>query len=65
MDLEPILRDFSEGKVGLSAVARLAAMTPSRFRALLQNRGVIVFEYDADALQRELEATYQRHAESP
>jgi predicted HTH domain antitoxin len=65
MDLETILRDFSQAKMGLSAAARLSAMAPSRLRSLLKDRGVVVLEYDADALQHELEAIYQRQAESP
>jgi hypothetical protein len=60
MDVETIVREFSKGKMGLKAASRLSAMSPSKFRSLLMDRGFVFLSYDEEDLQRELEAAYRR-----
>jgi hypothetical protein len=60
MDVKTIVREFSKGKMGLRAASRLSAMSPSKFRSLLKDRGFVFLSYDEEDLQRELEAAYRR-----
>ena len=63
MDLETILHDVAEGKIGLNAAARMSAMTLPKLRSLLKDRDMVFLEFDEDTLQRELEAIDHRQAE--